>query len=76
MWLYTVLVVACECLGTAFKVLVEASTIYFSDHGENSGALYWECGVLVTGPLGKSLYSLFNLILSTTLWVVNNYFID
>ena len=40
-WLYWVLVVACEIL--------------FPDQGLNPGPLHWEFGVLITGPLGKFL---------------------
>ena len=31
----------------------------FPDQGSNPGPLHWECGVLTTGPPGKSLYSIF-----------------
>ena len=40
-WLHQVLVIACG--------------IYLPDQGSNPGSLHWECGVLATGPLGKSL---------------------
>ena len=44
-WLYWVLVVACEIL--------------FPDQGLNPGPLHWEFGVFITGPLGKSLQWVF-----------------
>ena len=30
-----------------------------TDQGSNPGPLHWECGVLITGPPGKILWSLF-----------------
>ena len=45
MWLHRVLAVACG--------------IQFSDQGSNLGPLHWECGVLATGPRGKSPYTIF-----------------
>ena len=37
------------------RFLVVAYRIYFSDQGLNLGLLHWKCGVLASGPLGKSL---------------------
>ena len=37
------------------RFLVVAYRIYFSDQGLNLGPLHWKCGVLASGPLGKSL---------------------
>ena len=34
---------------------LEWVAIEFSDQGSNLGPLHWECGVLLTGPPGKSL---------------------
>ena len=66
-WLRQVLVVACEHLAVACG-------ISFPDQGLNPGFLYWECGVLATGPLGKSLYHFLdclpalNLTVKCSLW--------
>ena len=47
------LVVVCE-------LLVVACGTWFPDQGSNPGPLHWECGVLATGPSGKSLHSGFH----------------
>ena len=36
------------------QVLVGSCGVYFPDQGSNLGPLHWECGVLATGPPGKS----------------------
>ena len=36
-------------------LLVAACGLKFPDQGSNLGPLHWECGVLSTGPPGKSL---------------------
>ena len=36
-------------------LLVAACGIWFPDHGSNLGPLYWEHGILATGPPEKSL---------------------
>ena len=38
----------------ACELLVAACGIQFPDQGSNPGPLHWECGVLATGPPGKS----------------------
>jgi len=40
--------------------LVLACGLQFSNQGSNLGSLHWEHGASATGPLGKSLLSLFN----------------
>ena len=45
--------VACE-----LKLLIVACGLYFPDQILNLGPLCWECGVLATGPSGKSLCEL------------------
>ena len=45
--------VACE-----LKLLIVACGLWFPDQILNLGPLCWECGVLATGPSGKSLYEL------------------
>ena len=52
-WLHWVLVAACE-------LLVAAYGIKFPDQGSNPGPMHWECRVLASRLLGKSLtlYSL------------------
>ena len=42
-------------------LLVVACGIYFLDQGSSPGPLYWELGVLATGPLGKSQKGLADL---------------
>ena len=46
------LLVACELLSAACG-------IEFPDQGSNLGPLHWECGVLATGPPGKSSEEIF-----------------
>ena len=41
------------------KLLAVLCGIQFPDQGLNRGHLRWECGVLATGPPGKSLFRLF-----------------
>ena len=36
-------------------LLAAACRIKFADQESNLGPLHWECGILVTGPAGKSL---------------------
>ena len=66
-WLLQVLVAACgifSCgvqglqLQLANSQLRHACGIQFRDQGSNPGPLHLECGVLTTGPPGKSLYPL------------------
>ena len=40
----------CWILVAACELLIEPCRLYFSDQGVNPGPLYWECGVLATGP--------------------------
>ena len=49
-----VLVAAWRILVVACKLLIVPCKLYFSDQGLNPGPLYLECGVLATGPPGKS----------------------
>ena len=37
-----------------WNLLVVACGIYVPDQSSNLGSLHWECGVLATGPPGKS----------------------
>ena len=60
-WLCRVLVVACRIfLVVGCDLLVAACGTWFPDQGSNPGPLHWECGVLTTGPSGKSLHSGFD----------------
>ena len=51
---FKIFVWLCCVLVVAFKLLVVACGIQFPDQGLIPSSLYWECGVLVTGPPGKS----------------------
>ena len=43
------------CLFDWLLVLVVSCGIYFPDQGSDQGPLHGDCGVLATGPPGKSL---------------------
>ena len=45
----------CQVLVAAWNLLVVAYRLWFPDQRSNPGPLHWECGVLATGPPGKSL---------------------
>ena len=55
-WLLQVLLAAHGIFSC--KLLVAACGIWFSDQGSNLVPLHWECGLLATGPPGKSPHSI------------------
>ena len=60
-WVRWVLVVAHRIfLVVVCELLVVACGTWFPDQGSNPGPLHWECGVLATGPSGRSLHSGFH----------------
>ena len=54
-------------LAATCKLLLATCGTYFPDQGLNLGPLLWECGVLATGPPGKSFKY---LLMWLRVWII------